>query len=99
MTNFWPVANLPIETRAFNLLEPVPLLAAVVGGLTVGLGGMLWALGTWVSPLSEPAARRVALVATGVWFLVDSAGSISVGAPTNLLVNILFAAIVVIAAR
>ena len=54
----WPFHDIPSD-----LAVPAPLLVAISGGLMTGLGGMIWALGHFVSPLSEEATARVTQVA------------------------------------
>ena len=50
---FLQVAHWPLHSLPPDLAVPVPLLVAITGGLTAGLGGMMWALGTpcgWSKP-------------------------------------------------
>ena len=82
---YWPMTEVPT-----GLAVPVPLLLAISGGLTVGFGGMLWALGTYVSPLSSEAAGKVANITAWSWFIADSTGSVLVGAPFNVVLNLSF---------
>ena len=91
---YWPMQDVPS-----GLAVPVPLLVAITGGLTVGLGGMLWALGTYVAPLSPDAATKVTWVATWSWFCTDSTASILVGAPFNAVLNLTFLALMLLSCR
>ena len=91
---YWPMQQVP-----FGLIVPIPLLVAITGGLTVGLGGMLWALGTYVAPLSPDAARKVTWVAAWSWFCTDSTASILVGAPFNAVLNLTFLALMLLSCR
>ncbi|MEM9585505.1 MAG: hypothetical protein AAGA08_20550 [Pseudomonadota bacterium] len=90
----WPYHSLPSE-----LSPPSPLLVAISGGLMTGMGGMLWALGHYVSPISEEATRRVTLVAAWSWFCTDSIMSNLVGAPMNVAINALFLALMLFASK
>ncbi|MEM9128739.1 MAG: hypothetical protein AAGA97_03335 [Pseudomonadota bacterium] len=91
---YWPIHAVPTE-----LTVPVPLLLVITGGLTVGLGGMQWALGTYVAPLSAEAAARTAQITAWSWFCIDSAGSILVGAPFNVVLNLSFLLLILISCR
>lgn len=87
---FLTVAYWPLHTVPSDVSVPTTLLLAISGGLTAGLGGMQWALGTYVAPLSAAVAVKVAKIATWTWFCTDSAGSILVGAPFNVVLNLSF---------
>ncbi len=91
---YWPIHAVPSE-----LTVPVPLLLVITGGLTVGLGGMQWALGTYVAPLSAVAATKTAQIAAWSWFCVDSSGSILVGAPFNVVLNLSFLVLILLSCR
>lgn len=91
---YWPVHSVPSDISV-----PSPLLLAITGGLTAGLGGMQWALGTYIAPLSCTAATKVAKIAAWVWFCTDSAGSILVGAPVNVLLNLSFLLLILLSSR
>jgi len=91
---YWPIHAVPAE-----LTVPVPLLLVITGGLTVGLGGMQWALGTYVAPVSTVAAAKTAQIAAWSWFCVDSSGSILVGAPVNVALNLSFLVLILLSCR
>ncbi len=96
---FLTVAYWPIHTVSPDLSVPSPLLLAIVGGLTAGLGAMQWALGTYVAPLSPTAAAKVATITAWVWFCTDSVGSVLVGAPVNVVLNLSFLLLVLLSSR
>ncbi len=87
---FLTVAYWPFQTVPSDISAPTTLLLAITGGLTAGLGAMQWALGTHVAPLSATVAAKVAKIAAWTWFCTDSAGSILVGAPFNVVLNLSF---------
>lgn len=91
---YWPIHDVPAE-----LMVPSPLLLVITGGLTVGLGGMQWALGTYVAPVSAAAATKTAQITAWSWFCVDSLGSILVGAPFNVVLNLSFLVLILLSCR
>lgn len=91
---YWPFHSLPP-----NLTVPLPLLVAITGGLTAGLGGMLWALGTHVAGATPDAAAKVTQITAWVWFCTDSAASVLIGAPFNVILNLSFLALMLISSR
>ena len=82
-----------------NLTVPVPLLVAISGGLTAGLGGMLWALGTYVAGTAPDGAAKVTQITVWLWFCTDSTTSVLVGAPFNAVLNLAFLALMLISSR
>lgn len=96
---FLTVAYWPIHSVSPDILVPSPLLLAIAGGLTAGLGAMQWALGTYVAPLSSAAAAKVAKIAAWVWFCTDSIGSVLVGAPVNVALNLAFLLLILLSGR
>ena len=91
---YWPFYDVPSD-----LGVPVPLLVAISGGLMTGLGGMLWALGRYVSPISQEAAAHVTRIAAWSWFCTDSTMSVFVGAPMNVAINASFLALMLLSCR
>ena len=96
---FLQIAYWPLHTVPSDLLVPVPLLVAITGGLTAGLGGMLWSLGTYVAPVSPIAATKVTQIAAWSWFCTDSTASVLVGAPFNVVLNLSFLALMLFSSR
>ena len=64
------------------------LLSAVTGGFLLGWGVMIWCLSSWVYPLAPEPVRRTVLTSLLAWFVLDSAGSIASGAPSNAAFNV-----------
>lgn len=96
---FLTVAYWPLHSVAPDISVPLPLLLAITGGLTAGLGAMQWALGTYVAPLSSDAAGKVAKITAWVWFCTDSTGSVLVGAPFNVVLNLTFLLLILVSSR
>ena len=81
----WPFSSAP-ETA-----DPtVRLLLAIGGGLTAGIGAMIWAVGTEVMPVAPRAGRKVVLYTALTWFVVDSTFSVVAGSPFNAVLNLVF---------
>ena len=91
---YWPLHSVPPD-----LSLPAPLLVAISGGLTAGLGGTLWALGTHVAGKAPDAAMRVTQMAAWCWFCTDSTASILVGAPFNAVLNLSFLALMLLSSK
>ena len=70
-------------------------LSALTGGFLLGWGVMIWCLSTWVYDAAPEGARKSVLTGVIAWFLLDSAGSIASGNPSNAVFNVivLFAAV------
>ncbi|MDD9909588.1 MAG: hypothetical protein OXR62_07840 [Ahrensia sp.] len=84
----WPPAD-----GAYDLISPsARLLTAIVAGLTVGLGIMLYLLATTVYPSDAKLGGRIMLAGIASWFVVDSLGSIlsSSGGWFNVILNLTF---------
>jgi hypothetical protein len=81
----WPAAG------PHSLATPeARLLCAVSGGLTVGLGVMLWQVAANLYPRDPLLARGLILAGIGSWFVVDSIASVVAGAPFNAVLNVGF---------
>lgn len=82
---FWPVDGAPgAPTPESNLLW------AIVNGILIGWGVLLWQVTTKVYSTTPDVGRSMILTSIGIWFVIDSAGSIAAGAPVNALLNITF---------
>lgn len=82
---FWPVDGVPGM--------PTPeskLLWAILNGIIIGWGVLLWQVTTKVYVNHPDVGRGMILTSVGIWFVVDSAGSVAAGAPVNALLNITF---------
>jgi hypothetical protein len=64
-------------------------LSALTGGFLFGWGVMIWCLSVWVYDAQPEAVRRTVLIGILAWFVLDSAGSIASGTPSNALFNII----------
>ncbi|MEM9204026.1 MAG: hypothetical protein AAGC53_20490 [Actinomycetota bacterium] len=59
------------------------LVNAILGGVMVGWGVMIWYLADRLLPLAPREVARLLFVGLVVWFVVDSAGSIASGGWLN----------------
>ncbi len=85
---FWPVDGVqavPTETSR--------LLSAISGGVMAGWGVLLYLLTTRLYPRDPELGRMLISASIGIWFVVDSLGSIAAGAPLNALFNVGFLAL------
>ncbi len=64
-------------------------LSALTGGFLFGWGVMIWCLSAWVYDSQPEMVRRSVLCGLLAWFVLDSAGSITSGTPSNALFNII----------
>lgn len=91
---YWPMAAVPAD-----LVLPGPLLLAIGGGLTAGIGMSIWALGTYVAGELPQAAAKVVQVTAWSWFTIDSTFSVVAGAPFNAVLNLGFLALMLLSVR
>jgi len=64
-------------------------LSALTGGFLTGWGVLIWCLSSWVYDAAPEGVRRAVLASLLAWFVVDSAGSLASGNPSNAGFNIL----------
>lgn len=84
----WPFFDAPAA------LDPTGrLMLAIGGGLTVGIGTMMWTVGTEVIPVAPRAGRHVVLYSALAWFVTDSTFSVVAGSPFNAALNLIFLAL------
>lgn len=70
-------------------------LSALTGGFLLGWGVLIWCLSGEIFTAAPEAVRRAVLSSVVAWFVLDSAGSIASGQPSNALFNVLVLLIVV----
>ena len=63
-------------------------LGALAGGFLMGWGVLIWFLSGEVYDAAPEGVRRAVLGGFVAWFLLDSAGSITSGNPSNALFNV-----------
>ena len=96
-TTTGPLANLnllfvdlavfpPDGAQSYSATE-TRLLAAIVGGLTAGIGAAIWMVAKHIYAEHPAIGRKVILTFVMVWFCVDSLGSVLSGAAFNVVLN------------
>ncbi len=83
----------PIDGGTTYAHADTRFLSALTGGFLFGWGVMVWCLSQWVYDLAPEAIRRAVLAGLCAWFVLDSAGSIAAGVPSNAVFNVLVLAI------
>ena len=82
------ILSWPIDGATTYASPDTRFLSALTGGFLLGWGVMIWCLSTWVYDGAPEGVRRAVLTGTLAWFLLDSAGSIASGNPSNALFNV-----------
>ncbi len=80
----WPldgVQNFDAVTTRF--------LSALSGGFLLGWGVLIWMLSGAIYDAAPEAVRRAVVTSLLAWFVLDSAGSVASGHPSNLFFNML----------
>ena len=86
----WPILD---GGQGFERTE-TRLLAAITGGLCVGMGVMIYLVAERVFRRDPALGRILVLWPTLAWFCVDSLGSVLAGGAANVIWNTIFLALV-----
>lgn len=62
-------------------------LSALAGGFLLGWGVTIWCLSEWVYDAAPEGVRKTVLLGILSWYVLDSAGSVASGNPSNFLFN------------
>lgn len=68
--------------------ETLRFLSALTGGFLLGWGVMILCLRAWAYDAAPDGVRKSVVVGVLAWFVLDSAGSIASGNPSNALFNV-----------
>lgn len=79
----WPINGVPTYES-----PDIRFLSALAGGFLLGWGVMIGCLRAWMYDAAPEAVRKVVLTSLLSWFVLDSAGSIASGTPSNALFNV-----------
>lgn len=84
---FVDLAVFPVDGAQTYAATETRLLAAIVGGLTAGIGATIWMVAKHVYAEHPAVGRKVLLTVVLTWFLTDSLGSVLSGAAFNVVLN------------
>ncbi|MBM1220099.1 hypothetical protein JQU17_09390 [Ponticoccus sp. SC2-23] len=89
---FFGLALLGGETA---ITEPAGrLVVAILGGVVAGWGTLVWLVADRLYARDPALAGSMLLISASVWFVIDSTASVIAGAPFNVVLNLLLAAVV-----
>jgi hypothetical protein len=83
------ILSWPVDGQQTYASPDTRFLSALTGGFLLGWGVTIWCLSAWVYDAAPEAVRRTVVIGLLAWFVLDSAGSIASGTPSNALFNIL----------
>lgn len=83
-------ARWPIDGLESAASPEARILSAVGGGIVAGWGLTLWWLLAGPIARGDAGARTIYLASLGLWFVIDSTGSIAAGWPLNAVLNVAF---------
>ena len=79
----------PLDGQQTYSSPDTRFLSALAGGFLLGWGVLIWCLSAWVYDKAPEGVRRSVLLGLLAWFVLDSAGSVASGNPSNALFNLL----------
>jgi hypothetical protein len=79
----------PIDGLTTYASPDTRFLSALTGGFLLGWGVTIWCLSVWVYDAAPEAVRRTVLTGVLAWFVLDSAGSLASGNPSNAFFNVM----------
>ncbi|MEM5473891.1 hypothetical protein WNZ14_19365 [Hoeflea sp. AS60] len=106
----WPPLSGPVVLLADLLIWPLDglqnlaahetrVFIAISGGVMVGWGVTLWKTADYLMPEHLAAVRSITMTGLYSWFVVDSIGSVMAGVPLNVVGNISFVVLFLLAFR
>lgn len=82
------ILSWPIDGATTYAAADTRFLTALTGGFLLGWGVLVWGLAA-VHDAAPEAVRRAVVRSLLAWFVLDSAGSIASGNPSNVAFNVL----------
>lgn len=82
------ILSWPLDGATTYASPDTRFLSALTGGFLMGWGVTIWRLSSSVYDAAPEGVRRTVLAGVLAWFLLDSAGSIASGNPSNALFNV-----------
>ena len=88
----WVNAFLDLAYQPFDHAQKVTestalLLNAILGGVLIGFGVMIWMVAEHVYRDNQALGRKIIIISILSWFITDCAGSIIAGAWFNAIIN------------
>lgn len=83
------ILSWPIDGATTYAAADTHFLSALAGGFLFGWGVMIWCLSVWAHDSAPEGVRKAVLAGILAWFVLDSAGSIASGNPSNAGFNII----------
>lgn len=83
------VLDWPIDGEQSFADPTTRFLSALTGGFLFGWGVMIWCLSGKLYDAEPELVRKAVLTGLIAWFLLDSAGSVTAGAASNVFFNVL----------
>lgn len=96
LPGFVDLTYLPFDGAQTLQDDSARVLGAISGGLLAGLGAMMWMVTREVYAKDPNIGQHILLTGIISWFIIDSAGSLSVGAWFNVVMNLAYLAIVLV---
>lgn len=90
MSLFLDFTHIPLDQGQSLNSDAEHLLTAISAGLLFGLCVALWQIATEIYSQDPALGRRMILTSTLSWFVIDTAGSLIVGAWMNGILNTIF---------
>ena len=85
---FLDFAHQPYDGQTQVSGEAGFLLNAILGGILIGFGTMIWMVSEYVFRGNPGLGRKIILTALLAWFVTDSLGSVLAGAWFNAIINL-----------
>lgn len=82
------ILSWPLDGATTYASPDTQFLSALTGGFLLGWGVTIWCLSAWVYDAAPEPVRRAVVTGLVAWFVLDSAGSIASGNPSNALINV-----------
>ena len=84
---FLDLAHQPLDGGQDVTTEAARLLNAILGGVLIGFGVMIWLVAEKVYRQDTALGKSLILIPLLCWFFTDSAGSVLAGAWFNAVIN------------
>ncbi|MBI1199017.1 MAG: hypothetical protein GC203_14245 [Phenylobacterium sp.] len=83
------ILSWPVDGATTYQSPDTRFLSALTGGFLFGWGVTIWCLARWAYDQAPEAVRRSVVTGLLAWFVLDSAGSVASGNPSNVVFNVI----------